>query len=159
MPALDAGEEADPAGEDEDGGAGYLGRFETLSLPMGLCGLNILSGPTVGLSQSSAGRGRLIKSSSSGTSRDREPMVDGISVLLPWLWLKLRRVCARGLECREIRRVGSILATSLALESSLLRFLGWCHSDSGRRQPLLESDPCMKRVGEGAVVGGGVEVS
>jgi hypothetical protein len=89
MPALDAGEEADPAGEDEDGGAGYLGRFETLSLPTGLCGLNILNGSTVGLSQSSAGRGRLIKSSSSGTSRDREPMVGGRWVL-PWLWLKLR---------------------------------------------------------------------
>jgi hypothetical protein len=76
MAGLDAEDEADPAGEDDDGGAGYRGRFEVLS-PAGLCGLNILRGSTVGLSQSSAGRGRLMKSSSSGTSRDREPMVTG----------------------------------------------------------------------------------
>lgn len=74
MAGFEAGDEVEPAGEDEDGGAGYLGLFEFLS-PGGLWGLNILSGSTVGLSQSSAGRGRLIKSSSSGTSRDREPMV------------------------------------------------------------------------------------
>lgn len=74
MAGFEAGDEVEPAGEDEVGGAGYLGRFEFLS-PGGLSGLNILSGSTVGLSQSSAGRGRLIKSSSSGTSRDREPMV------------------------------------------------------------------------------------
>jgi hypothetical protein len=74
MAGLEAGEEDAPAGDDEEGGAGYLGRLEFLS-PAGLCGLNILSGSTVGLSQSSAGRGRLMKSSSSGTSRDLEPMV------------------------------------------------------------------------------------
>ena len=92
MAGLDAGEEADPAGEDDDGGAGYLGRFEVLS-PAGLSGLNILSGSTVGLSQSSAGRGRLMKSSSSGTSRDREPMVVGEWVSV----VAVASVCARGL--------------------------------------------------------------
>lgn len=84
MPGLDAAadddddDDDDPAAaavEDEDGGAGYRGRVEALS-PGGLCGLNILSGSTVGLSQSSAaGAGRLKKSSSSGTSRDREAML------------------------------------------------------------------------------------
>jgi hypothetical protein len=71
MPGLGAAAEAAGAGEDEDedGGAGYLGLFA------GLWGLNILSGSTVGLSQLSSGRGRLMKSSSSGTSRDREPIV------------------------------------------------------------------------------------
>ena len=59
------------ADEDDEGGAGHLGLLEG-----GLSGLNILSGSTVGLSQFSAsGRGLLIKSSSSGTSRDRDPMV------------------------------------------------------------------------------------
>ncbi len=79
MAGFEAGEEVDPAGDDEVGGKGNLeGRIEFLS-PGGLCGLNILSGSTVGLSQSSAGLGRLIKSSSSGTSRDREPMAAVLS--------------------------------------------------------------------------------
>jgi hypothetical protein len=68
MAGLDAAGEDD---EDDEGGAGHLGLLEG-----GLSGLNILSGSTVGLSQPSAsGRGLLIKSSSSGTSRDRDPMV------------------------------------------------------------------------------------
>lgn len=70
MPGLDVADDDDPA----EGGVGYLYRFEALS-PAGLCGLNILRGSTVGLSQSSAGAGRLMKSSSSGTSREREAML------------------------------------------------------------------------------------
>lgn len=55
-------EEEDDEGvaEDEPGG-GYLKR----SAGFGLCGLNILRGSTVGLSQSSVGAGLLRKSSSS----------------------------------------------------------------------------------------------
>jgi hypothetical protein len=66
------------AEDDEDDGGGYLGRFEALS-PEGLCGLNILKGSTVGLSHSS-GAGRLMKSSSSGTSRDPEAMFARLNV-------------------------------------------------------------------------------
>jgi len=73
-------DEAELEAADEDvGGVGYLKRSEGF----GLCGLNILKGSTVGLSQSSeVGPGLLMKSSSSGTSRDRVailtvPMVAG----------------------------------------------------------------------------------
>ena len=54
---------------DEVGGIGYLKRLPASGL--GLAGLNILRGSIVGLSQSSVGAGLLMKSSSSGTSRDR----------------------------------------------------------------------------------------
>ena len=62
--------------EADVGGAGYLKRPEVLSdaAGSGLCGLNILRGSTVGLSAST---GLLIKSSSSGTSRDLVAMLGG----------------------------------------------------------------------------------
>lgn len=60
------------AGDDDVGGAGYL----KPPAGFGLWGLNILRGSTVGLSQSSeAGPGLLMKSSSSGTSRDRDAIL------------------------------------------------------------------------------------
>jgi hypothetical protein len=59
---------ADDDDDDEVGGAGY---WKRLWVGLGLAGLKILRGSTVGLSQSSAGPGLLMKSSSSGMSRDR----------------------------------------------------------------------------------------
>ena len=61
-------EEAPVEDEDEVGGAGY---WKRLPVGLGLAGLNILRGSTVGLSPSLEGPGLLMKSSSSGTSRDR----------------------------------------------------------------------------------------
>jgi len=65
-------EEDEDEAADDEGGAGYLKRESLPASGFGLRGLKILRGSTVGLSHSSAeGPGLLIKSSSSGTSRDR----------------------------------------------------------------------------------------